>query len=76
MVRKIWIGLALVAAVLAAIGTQVGAARKSLYATPAPTATEAMAFPKDFFWGASIAAQQAESQQPTDWTAFELDAFR
>lgn len=75
MVRKIWIGLALVAAVLAAIGTQVGAARKSLYATPAPTTKEAMAFPKDFFWGASIAAQQAESQQPTDWTAFELEAF-
>ena len=28
-------------------------------------------FPKGFLWGASTAAQQIETQQPTDWTAFE-----
>lgn len=36
----------------------------------------AMPFPKGFYWGAAIAGQQAESQQPSDWTAFELDAFK
>lgn len=76
MVRKIWIGVAVAAAAIAVIGTQVGTARKNLYATPGAAATQPMAFPKGFYWGAAIAAQQAEGQQPTDWTAFELDAFK
>lgn len=32
-------------------------------------------FPEGFLWGAASAAQHVESHQPTDWTAFELDAF-
>ena len=33
-------------------------------------------FPKDFLWGASSAAQHVESQQPSDWTAFELEVIK
>ena len=40
-------------------------------ATPGP-----LRFPPHFYWGVAIAGQQAESQQPSDWTAFEEDAFR
>ena len=32
-------------------------------------------FPDNFLWGASSAAQHVESQQPSDWTAFEIKAF-
>jgi beta-glucosidase len=74
MTRKYWIALAVViAGVLAA--ANVGVNRQPLYATPS-TKTGPMTFPKHFYWGAAIAAQQAESQQPSDWTAFELDAFK
>ncbi len=33
-------------------------------------------FPKGFLWGAASASQHVESQQPSDWTAFELDAIK
>lgn len=74
MARKYWIIFG-VASLLAFIATQVGVSRINLYATPSKQAGQ-MTFPKDFYWGAAIAAQHAESQQPTDWTAFELDAFK
>ena len=32
-------------------------------------------FPSGFYWGTATAAQQIEDQQPTDWTAFEKEAF-
>jgi beta-glucosidase len=74
MARKYWIILGIIAA-LAIAATQVGVSRTKLYASPSKH-NETMAFPKDFYWGAAIAAQHAETQQPTDWTAFELDAFK
>ena len=43
---------------------------------PGPTqghAGEAMKFPEHFLWGVATAGQQIESQQPSDWTAFERD---
>ena len=74
MARKYWIILAVILAIAFA-ATKVGVGRQDLYATPSKH-SGAMAFPKDFHWGAAIAAQQAESQQPSDWTAFEVDAFK
>lgn len=37
---------------------------------------ETLAFPPGFLWGAALAGQQAESQQNTDWTAFENEVAR
>ena len=45
----------------------------SLY-THGPTA-EKLEFPKTFYWGASIAGEQAETMQASDWAEFEKDAF-
>jgi len=76
MVQKRWIALAAIGLGLAYTATHIGAERHALYATPTPVSTTPMAFPPGFYWGAAIAAQQAESQQDTDWTAFERDAFQ
>jgi beta-glucosidase len=38
---------------------------------PAP----AYVFPQGFLWGAALAGHQAESQQASDWTAFEREVF-
>jgi beta-glucosidase len=71
------IALALAALVFIAL-TLGGAHRSPLLVTP--DASDArpgpLRFPEHFFWGVAIAGQQAESQQPSDWTAFEDDAFR
>lgn len=37
---------------------------------------QALSFPKDFYFGTASAAQQVESQSPSDWTAFEQRALR
>ena len=39
------------------------------------SAETALTFPKDFYFGTATAAQQIESQSPSDWTAFELEAI-
>lgn len=74
MAKKYWIILAILA-ILVVGATQVGRDRTKIYASPSKH-TEIMTFPKDFYWGSAIAAQHAENHQPTDWTAFELDAFK
>ena len=35
-----------------------------------------LTFPEDFYFGTASAAQQVESQSPSDWTAFEQQALR
>ena len=71
------LALALAATAFVA-ATQGGAHRSPLLVTP--DASDArpgpLRFPAGFWWGVAIAGQQAESQQPSDWTAFEEDAFR
>lgn len=69
MPRKLWIGLGLLGLGLAFGLTHIGAQRQALYATPSAASTAPMAFPQGFYWGAAIAAQQAESQQPTPATS-------
>ena len=76
--RRILLPLLLAFAIATAIGTHVGANRSPLLVTPdASDGTRAaLVFPPGFLWGVAISGQQAESQQPSDWTAFEEDAFR
>jgi len=50
-------------------------ARSSTRVTPAAT-TGPLPFPPGFLWGAAIAGHQVESQQASDWTAFEDDVMR
>ena len=71
------IALALAATAFVA-ATQGGAHRSPLLVTPDASDKQPgpLRFPHHFFWGVAIAGQQAESQQPSDWTAFEEDAFR
>ena len=46
-------------------------------ATPTAGVTgETLRFPAGFYWGAAISGHQAESQQASDWTAFEDDVLR
>jgi beta-glucosidase len=71
------LGLLVVAAL--GLGATVGGAHRSpLLVTPDASDADPgpLKFPKDFYWGVAIAGQQAESQQPSDWSAFEEDAFR
>lgn len=49
--------------------------RSAATATAGPTA-ETLTFPAGFYWGAAISGHQAESQQASDWTAFEDDVVR
>ena len=77
--RKAALLLALmVAAAVLALGSQVGAHRSPLLVTPDASDGQPgpLRFPPNFYWGVAIAGQQAESQQPSDWSAFEEDAFR
>jgi beta-glucosidase len=61
----------------------VGTGAWSWYALPGRTppgptpghAGETLKFPKHFLWGVATAGQQIESQQPSDWTAFEQDVY-
>jgi len=72
------IGIAVLTAALAAAAAGLYLAtpgRDSLTATPAAT-VGALRFPPGFYWGAAISGHQAESQQPSDWTAFEEDVMR
>ncbi|HEY4079052.1 MAG TPA: glycoside hydrolase family 1 protein [Burkholderiaceae bacterium] len=72
--------LTLLLIVIAALGlaSQLGANRSPMLVTPDASDTQPgpLRFPKGFYWGVAIAGQQAESQQASDWTAFEEDAFR
>lgn len=71
-----WMGVAGAAMVVAA---GVGLALLPGRAPPGPTpghAGETLRFPDGFGWGVATAGQQIESQQPSDWTAFENDAVR
>lgn len=52
----------------------LGPSRSETFLTEVP-GTGPYIFPKDFYWGSAIAAQHVEDQQPSDWTAFENDAF-
>ena len=72
------ISLLAVVAALGVVGTHVGASRSPLLVTPDASDSQPRPrrFPDRFYWGVAIAGQQAESQQPSDWTAFEEDAFR
>lgn len=72
------ISLSAVVAALGVAGTHVGASRSPLLVTPDASDSQPRPrrFPDRFYWGVAIAGQQAESQQPSDWTAFEEDAFR
>ncbi len=49
---------------------RLGNSRRTLYRSAFEDKAP-FAFPAGFLWGASTAAQQIETQQPTDWTAFE-----
>ncbi len=60
---------------LAAWVAASGVGRSALYATPGPE-LRTLEFPKHFYWGVAISGQQTESQQPSDWTAFERNAYR
>ncbi|MEO5689820.1 MAG: family 1 glycosylhydrolase [Burkholderiaceae bacterium] len=64
-------------ALLGLAGTRVGASRSPLLVTPdaGDAQPQARRFPDHFYWGVAIAGQQAERQQPSDWTAFEENAF-
>ncbi len=67
-----------VAATAFVAATQGGAHRSPLLVTPDESDAQPgpLRFPGHFYWGVAIAGQQAESQQPSDWTAFEEDALR
>ena len=69
--------LVLLAAGLA-IGMHVGSDRSPLLVTPddGDARPGPLSFPPGFLWGVALSGQQAETQQPSDWTAFEEDAFR
>jgi beta-glucosidase len=69
--------LALLAAAWA-VGMQVGAGRGASLVTSdeGDAHSGPLRFPPGFLWGVAMSGQQAESQQPSDWTAFEEDAFR
>jgi len=73
------LALLLVLVAAGAIVPRVGAGRSPLLVTPDP-ATDAhptaLRFPDHFYWGAAISGQQAERQQPSDWSAFEEEASR
>jgi hypothetical protein len=68
-------GLILFGIPAAWIATSPGLSRSALYATPG-TDVGTLNFPKHFYWGVAISGQQAESQQPSDWTTFERDVYR
>ncbi len=53
---------------------RVGRPRHPHYLSPFSDAPP-YGFPEGFLWGTATAAQQIESQQPTDWTAFEKQAL-
>lgn len=61
--------------VLVALGVQMLPSRSARLYTEATT-PDLLKFPEHFYWGASIAGQQAETQQPSDWSAFENDVLR
>ncbi len=52
----------------------IGALRHPHYLSPFTDAPPYQ-FPEGFWWGTATAAQQVESQQNTDWTAFEKRAM-
>jgi beta-glucosidase len=68
-------GLLLFGIPAAWIATSPGLSRSALYATPG-TDVGTLRFPEHFYWGVAISGQQAESQQPSDWTTFERDVYR
>lgn len=67
------IGLVLVVAALLS-ATVVGVDRGEERLTQ-PELGPPYALPADLSWGAAVAAQQVEHQQPSDWTRFEQEAL-
>ena len=71
---KLWLVI-LVATILLLVGLTITMdnRRTNLWLSEFPSQT-IYQFPPNFLWGAASAAQHVETQQNTDWTAFELDA--
>ena len=71
---KLWLVIS-VATILLLVGLTITMdnRRTNLWLSEFPSQT-IYQFPPNFLWGAASAAQHVETQQNTDWTAFELDA--
>lgn len=69
-----WVGLGVGALWLALAIPWFGNRRRKHYHSPFE-GEGPFAFPEGFLWGASTAAQQIESQQHSDWSAFENKAY-
>ncbi|MCJ8167856.1 glycoside hydrolase family 1 protein [Atopomonas sediminilitoris] len=70
------LALAVVVLVLSvAVGLFVAGKPRQQAWTSGWASDQALTFPKDFYFGTATAAQQIESQSPSDWTAFELDVI-
>ncbi len=67
--------LAVGVAVLLA-GVYLGTPSRGVLTQTPGTATGPLSFPVGFFWGAALAGHQAETQQASDWTAFEDEVVR
>ena len=68
-------GAVMIAAVAGGVAFSRLPNRSALSVTPGKQAG-ALAFPKGFIWGVAVAGQQVESQQPSDWSAFEQNVVR
>ncbi len=76
MRRRNWfVALLLLAVIALAMTASTLPGRGADLATQAQVPAT-LTFPKDFYWGVSIAGEQAEIQQTSDWTAFEQDVVR
>lgn len=74
MKRTTLLLLVLSIAIVAVMLPSFGKKRTALWLSDFPDEASYQ-FPVGFLWGAASAAQHVESQQASDWTAFELDAF-
>jgi beta-glucosidase len=75
--KRRWLVVALVAALLAGLTyffewSPYFPDRSPLFVTPGPD-NVTLKFPDHFYWGVSLSGTQAESQQASDWAAFERD---
>jgi beta-glucosidase len=67
----------LVAVVVLALGAlYLGTPSRGVLQQTPGAATGPLTFPAGFYWGAALAGHQAESQQASDWTAFEDEVLR
>ena len=72
---KIWIATILLILIATATVFLVSLQGRGTNLYTEGPAAEKLEFPKDFYWGASIAGEQAETLQASDWATFEQDAF-